>query len=92
MAGVGSGQQGGSSGSGEGGAQSQARGAPPSAEQSDGAQTALHEAFAKRGCDTLLRLGKKFKSADDDDSKGLSYEEVRSHVRLPQIVAEPCQL
>ena len=39
-------------------------------------QDALRAALAHRGTDTLVRLGKKFHIMDDDNSKGLSYEEV----------------
>jgi hypothetical protein len=51
--------------------------APP-AQKVDTALEALRQAFAKRGCDSLLRLGKKFSTMDDDQSHQLTYEEVRS--------------
>jgi hypothetical protein len=60
----------------------------PAAGKLEAAQAALHDAFAKRGCDTLLRLGKKFHVMDDDDSQGLSYEEAR---RLSSAAAVPVQ-
>jgi hypothetical protein len=50
--------------------------APP-AQKVDAALEALRQAFAKRGCDSLLRLGKKFAILDDDQSHQLTYEEVR---------------
>ena len=51
-------------------------GSKPSSQKVEAALAALREAFAKRGCDTLLRLGKKFHVMDDDGSSGLSFEEV----------------
>jgi hypothetical protein len=61
----------------DGGMMMSSRGVKPGAQKAEAAQAALHEAFAKRGCDTLLRLGKKFHTMDDDANKGLTYEEVR---------------
>jgi hypothetical protein len=49
---------------------------PPPAQKVDAALEALRQGFAKRGCDALLRLGKKFSIMDDDESHTLAYEEV----------------
>ena len=76
---TGSGGGGGNESAPEGGATQSARGAKGTgSDKVEAAQEALRQAFAQRGCDTLLRLGKKFKIMDDDGSKGVSYEEVRA--------------
>ena len=77
LAGLGSGQPSGALRSTDTAGGEQSRGMKPSGSKVDAARNALHDAFAKRGCDTLLRLSKKFKIMDDDNSGGLSYEEVR---------------
>lgn len=54
-------------------------------EKVEAALDELRAVLAKRGSDTLVRLGKRFSIMDDDQSSGLSYSEARAcmHANLP---------
>lgn len=42
----------------------------------------LKASLAKRGCDAIMRLGRRFRIMDDDASNGLCFDEVRAPVQL----------
>ena len=77
FAGVGSQQQQQTSAGGAEGSSSTDRGLKPASSKVEQAQTALREALAKRGCDSLLTVSKKFKIMDDDHDGGISFGEAR---------------
>jgi hypothetical protein len=54
------------------------RGFQPPGTKVSAALDAFHSALALRGTDALVRLGKSFHIMDDDGSKGICYEEVRT--------------
>jgi hypothetical protein len=57
------------------------RGFKPATAKVEGAVEKLKASLAKRGCDAVMRLGKRFRIMDDDGSHGLSYDEVRPSSR-----------
>jgi hypothetical protein len=52
------------------------RGFKPATALVEAAVGKLKASLAKRGCDAIMRLGRRFRIMDDDSSNGLTYDEV----------------